>query len=85
MDPPDEWEVGLNRALYEIQGNSNPFIDHPEYVNAIWGKNSKKYNLRGKNEQLKITPILESYLKEQNEEIVNKEDDDVDLEFENTK
>ena len=85
MDPPDEWEIGLNRALNEIQGNTNPFIDHPEYVNAIWGKNSKKYNLRGKNEQIKLIPMLESYFKEQNEEIVNEEDDDVDLEFENTK
>jgi len=54
MDPPDEWEINLNNRLFEIQGNKNPFIDHPEYVNAIWGKNSKKYNLRGKNGQVQI-------------------------------
>jgi hypothetical protein len=23
--------------VYGIQGNRNPFIDHPEYVNYIWG------------------------------------------------
>ena len=40
MDPPDEWEINLNNRLYEIQGNKNPFIDHPEYVNAIWGNPS---------------------------------------------
>ena len=37
LDPPDEWEISLNKALYEIQGNTNPFIDHPEYVNILWG------------------------------------------------
>jgi len=41
IDPPDEWEIGLNNRLYEIQGNKNPFIDHPEYVNTIWGNPSK--------------------------------------------
>ena len=48
MDPPDEWEINLNNRLYEIQGNKNPFIDHPEYVNTIWG-NSAKNNINNKN------------------------------------
>jgi endonuclease I len=25
-----------NEAACKYQGNRNPFIDHPEYVNAIW-------------------------------------------------
>ena len=37
MDPVDEIETTRNEAVYEIQGNRNPFIDHPEYANAIWG------------------------------------------------
>ena len=45
MDPPDEFEISMNNKLYEIQGNKNPFIDHPEYVNAIWG-NPSKTNLK---------------------------------------
>ena len=36
IDPPDEFEINLNKALFEIQGNTNPFIDHPEYINLIW-------------------------------------------------
>lgn len=36
-DPVDDIERTRNEAVYEIQGNRNPFIDHPEYVNAIWG------------------------------------------------
>ena len=45
MDPPDEFEISMNNKLYEIQGNKNPFIDHPEYVNVIWG-NPSKTNLK---------------------------------------
>lgn len=36
-DPVDDIERTRNEAVYEIQGNRNPFIDHPEYANAIWG------------------------------------------------
>ena len=37
LDPPDDWERSVNTALYGIQGNTNPFIDHPEYANTLWG------------------------------------------------
>ena len=43
IDPPDEWEVKVNNDLYDIQGNKNPFVDHPEYISLIWG-NKRKYN-----------------------------------------
>jgi endonuclease I len=36
-DPVSQKEIDRNNAVYAIQGNRNPFIDHPEYVNAIWG------------------------------------------------
>ncbi len=36
-DPVDAIERTRNEAVYEIQGNRNPFIDHPEYADAIWG------------------------------------------------
>ncbi|MFP4449226.1 MAG: endonuclease [Bacteroidales bacterium] len=36
-DPISQKELDRNDAIYEIQGNRNPFIDHPEYVNKIWG------------------------------------------------
>ena len=37
QDPVDQIETARNNAVYNIQGNRNPFIDHPEYANAIWG------------------------------------------------
>ena len=36
-DPVDELEINRNEGVYKIQGNRNPFIDHPEFVNNIWG------------------------------------------------
>ena len=44
LDPVDEREQNRNEAVYEIQGNRNPYIDHPEYVNAIWGSSSNGGN-----------------------------------------
>jgi len=37
QDPVSAKETARNDAVYSIQGNRNPFIDHPEYVYAIWG------------------------------------------------
>lgn len=35
-DPVDEREISRNNKIYEIQGNRNPFIDHPEYAYYIF-------------------------------------------------
>lgn len=37
MDPVSAKEVARNNAVYALQGNRNPFIDRPEWVQAIWG------------------------------------------------
>jgi endonuclease I len=36
-DPVSKKEIDRNNAVYAQQGNRNPFIDHPEYVDCIWG------------------------------------------------
>ncbi|MDE6586286.1 MAG: endonuclease [Clostridia bacterium] len=36
-DPVDSIETKRNEIICGIQGNRNPFIDHPEYAEAIWG------------------------------------------------
>ncbi|MEV0177186.1 endonuclease [Streptomyces sp. NPDC050803] len=36
-DPPDAFEERRNDLIYtNYQGNRNPFIDHPEWIEAIW-------------------------------------------------
>ena len=35
-DPVDATEVYRNNSIYEFQGNRNPFIDHPEWVDILY-------------------------------------------------
>ncbi len=37
LDPPDDFERNRNNVIFQWQTNRNPFIDHPEFVNLIWG------------------------------------------------
>ncbi len=40
-DPVSQKEIDRNNEIYSnVQGNRNPFVDHPEYVNAIWGSSN---------------------------------------------
>jgi endonuclease I len=40
QDPVNAREIARNNAIYAKQNNRNPYIDHPEYVQAIWGSTS---------------------------------------------
>jgi endonuclease I len=40
QDPPDAFEMNRNDVIYSYQNNRNPFIDHPEWVAAIYGGGS---------------------------------------------
>ena len=38
QDPPSAFEQRRNERIHESwQGNRNPFIDHPEWADSIWG------------------------------------------------
>lgn len=37
QDPVSPSEIERNNAAFTFQGNRNPFIDHPEWVQAVWG------------------------------------------------
>ena len=43
LDPVSEKEIKRNDAVYQIQGNRNPFIDHPELAEYIWGDQQGSY------------------------------------------
>ena len=38
QDPVDEFERNRNDVIEKWQGNRNPFIDHPEWAELIWGQ-----------------------------------------------
>ena len=35
-DPVSAKEIARNNAVFALQGNRNPYIDHPEYVYLVW-------------------------------------------------
>ena len=37
QDPVSQKEIDRNQAVYGIQGNRNPFIDYPDFVEYVWG------------------------------------------------
>ena len=37
QDPVDDFERNRNDVVFSYQNNRNPFIDHPEYADSIWG------------------------------------------------
>lgn len=36
-DPVSQKEIDRNNAVYTLQGNRNPFVDHPAFAQSIWG------------------------------------------------
>ncbi|MGV4412864.1 endonuclease [Chryseobacterium sp. T1] len=45
QDPLSQKEIDRNNAVQKFQGNRNPFIDHPEWVQAIFGSLMSTDNL----------------------------------------
>lgn len=35
--PVDDWSMLRNNRVYTMQGNRNPFVDHPEFICSIYG------------------------------------------------
>lgn len=43
LDPVSEKEKERNQAVYDWQGNRNPFIDYPELAGKIWGDDREPF------------------------------------------
>lgn len=48
-DPVDDFERNRNEVVYDYQDNRNPFIDHPEYVDMIWGTGTSTIDTEDKS------------------------------------
>ena len=76
-DPIDEFELNRNNQIYEWQNNRNPFIDHPEYVNRIWGEDSVPITMVTK--ALIISEYIEGSSNNKALELYNTSIDTIDL------
>ncbi|HMC98370.1 MAG TPA: endonuclease, partial [Flavobacteriales bacterium] len=36
LDPVSQKEIDRNNGVYQLQGNRNPYIDNPQWINSIW-------------------------------------------------
>ena len=61
LDPPDDFEKNRNDVIYyQYQENRNPFVDHPEYVDAIWGDPSDIFS--NKTTDIAVYPNPATYV-----------------------
>jgi len=78
QDPPDQWEIERNDYIQSIQGNRNPFIDHPEYINYI-----DFYEIEYVSNSLFFSEYIEGSGENKVLEIFNKTGESIDLSAEN--
>lgn len=57
-EPPTQEEINRNQAVYEIQGNRNPFIDHPEYAAYIYSEAGSYYANNGATMANEVNALL---------------------------
>lgn len=70
-DPPSAAEIARNTAIYGFQGNRNPFVDHPEYVERIWGPVSNEDWVQNASPMLRIDNLYPNPFKESIQVIVD--------------
>ena len=59
QDPPDDFEKNRNDVIYyQYQENRNPFIDHPDYANSIWGNPETVSNIPELNISCYPNPVV---------------------------
>ncbi len=58
QDPVSQKEIDRNNAVYKHQNNRNPFIDHPELAEYIWGtKKDAKWSLGSTTDPEIVLPV----------------------------
>ncbi|MGL5015511.1 MAG: endonuclease [Bacteroidales bacterium] len=63
QDPVSEKEIARADSVYNFQGNRNPFIDFPELVDYIWGKDTLlAYSFPAPDGPYLIEPIINQSL-----------------------
>ncbi len=71
-DPVSQKELLRNHEVYAIQGNRNPFVDHPEFAGMIWGDTTVHtgQDLPGSHIRIYPNPAVNEVFIESQDEIV---------------
>lgn len=56
LDAVSQKEIQRNNAIFQIQGNRNPYIDHPEFVRQIWDSSSTSITEQKSNNTFRLYP-----------------------------
>ncbi len=54
--PPTDFERRRNERVAQSQGNRNPFIDYPEFADAIWGQKQSQVSSTLVADDVEMTP-----------------------------
>lgn len=71
-DPPDLAEITRNQDVYEFQSNRNPYVDHPEYVERIWGPVDNQDWVQNASPHLRIDNVYPNPFRDQVQVIVDR-------------
>ena len=71
-DPVSQREIDRNNAVYNFQGNRNPYIDHPEWVAQIWDPTNATPNNKTNKWIIYPNPIRDHvlHIKNQDQDIL---------------
>ncbi len=59
LDPPSDKERERNDKIEKLyQGNRNPFIDHPEYADILWGKPQRRSEISVATRKIDFNEIV---------------------------
>lgn len=70
QDPVSPKEIAQNNAIYNYQGNRNPFIDNPNYVCAIWSAQCATVNALS-NDSFEMSSNVTVYPNPSNDQKIN--------------
>lgn len=56
QDPVSQKEILRNQAIYEIQGNRNPYIDNPEFAYRVWDENHVSVGAHPEERRIQVYP-----------------------------
>lgn len=56
QDPVSQRKIDRNNCVFSRQGNRNPYVDRPEFVNDIWTSTLSIENIKHQNASFSISP-----------------------------